>query len=834
MTRLPFFIFIGAALSALLPLFAVAGSPGSAAPAGLSAKDWEAIRMAHQRALHEFAPEGDGWVARNPGQRWTTRFDGRGFLTEPDHGEWIWGLELLAYGRGDEMIPVAATSIATRSTGRLAYQRDETLEEWWINDTRGLEHGYTLARRPGSDGATGPLTLRLGTRGGLVPVVTTDRLGVDFQDAAGKTVLHYEGLKAWDATGRRLASSFAIEGSATFRLLVEDADAVYPVTIDPIAQQAYLKAGNTASSDRFGLSVALSGNTVVVGVPEDDSGLTTILNGTGSSIDNSATDAGSAYVFVRSGSTWSQQAYLKAPNAGEEDNFGATVAISGDTIVVGAPDEASAATGVDNGADAPLDNGAPFSGAAYVFVRNGSTWTQQAFLKAGNAEGGDGFGEQVAISGNTILVSAPFEDSGATGASATITGPIDNSVVLSGAAYVFTRSGTTWSQEAFLKASNSQQDDEFGGSVAISGDIAVVGTGNESGDLVGVFNGPGGSANDNAPGSGAAYVFARSAGVWTQQAFLKAGNAGAGDNFGTSLAVSGETIVVGANFEASNASGVLNGPGGSSDNSSSGSGAAYVFVRSGSTWSQQAYLKAGNAGTDDRFGSDVSISGNFIVVGAPSESSDFRGVSTGAVGPTDNDAEFSGAAYLFHRVGTSWGQIATLKAGNADPSDGFGFAVSVSGGTVIASALLEQSAFTGVENSPGGSADNSLNNAGAAYVFDGLLPRLTLSKVRRFPNTRLKRKSRPQTLTITNVGGTPARGLAAALSGTARRDFVTGSLSRTPLAAGGRRNLSLRFTPKRPGLRRSVLTFRSDAPPAKTTLSGRALKAVPGSKGKSR
>ncbi len=821
MTRLPYFNFIGAALSAIVPLFAQAGSPGSVAPAGLSAADWEAIRAVHQSARHEFAPEGDGWVARNPGQRWTTRFDGRGFLTEPDHGEWTWGLELVGYGRGDETIPVATTRTATRSTGRLAYERDETLEEWWINDTRGLEHGYTLARRPGSDGAQGPLTLRLGTRGGLIPVVTADRLGVDFLDAAGRTVLHYEGLKAWDATGRSLASSFTIDGPATFRLLVDDADAVYPVTIDPIAQQAYLKAGNTASSDRFGLSVALSGNTVVVGVPEDDSGLATILNGTGSSIDNSATDAGSAFVFVRNGSTWTQQAYLKAPNAGEEDNFGSSVAISGDTIVVGAPDEASAATGVDNGVDAPLDNGAPFSGAAYVFVRNGSTWTHQAFLKAGNAEGGDGFGEQVAISGNSILVSAPFEDSGATGASATSTGPIDNSVELSGAAYVFTRSGTTWSQEAFLKASNSQQDDEFGGSVAISGDIAVVGTGNESGDLVGVLNGTGGSANDNAPGSGAAYVFARSAGVWTQQAFLKAGNAGAGDNFGTSLAVSGETIVVGANFEASNATGVVNGPGGSSDNSSSGSGAAYIFVRSGSTWSQQAYLKAGNAGTDDRFGSDVSISGNFIVVGAPSESSDFRGVSTGTVGPTDNDAEFSGAAYLFHRVGTNWSQIATLKAGNADPSDGFGFAVSVSGGTLIASSLFEQSAFTGVENSSGGSADNSLNNAGAAYVFDGLLPQLTLSKLRRFPTTSLRAKSRPQSITVTNVGGTPALGLAAALSGEARRDFLLAPLPRTPLDVGSKRKLSVRFAPKRPGLRKSVLTLRSDAAEVSAKLSGK-------------
>ena len=146
---------------------------------------------------------------------------------------------------------------------------------------------------------------------------------------------------------------------------VDERGAHYPITIDPIAQQAYLKASNTGASDFFGASVAISGNTVVVGAYGEDSAATGV---NGNQADNSAIDSGAAYVFVRSGSTWTQQAYLKASNTGASDFFGASVAISGDTVVVGAYDEDSAATGV-NGNQA--NNSAVDSGAAYVFVRIG-------------------------------------------------------------------------------------------------------------------------------------------------------------------------------------------------------------------------------------------------------------------------------------------------------------------------------------------------------------------------------------------------------------------------------------------------------------------------------
>ena len=263
--------------------------------------------------------------------------------------------------------------------------------------------------------------------------------------------------------------------------------------------------------------------------------------------------------------------------------------------------------------------------------------SQQAYLKASNTEMGDYFGNSVAISGDTVVVGAHDEDSSATGVNGDET---DNSAYNSGAAYVFTRMGHNWSQQAYLKASNTdtEVEDYFGYSVAISGDTIVVGAFREASNATGVD----GDGNDNsASASGAAYVFTRSGDTWSQQAYLKASNTGADDYFGISVAISGDTIVVGAAGEASNATGV---DGDGSDNSADFSGAAYVFTRSGSTWSQQAYLKASNARADDWFGHYIAIGGSTIVVGAPYENS----AATGVDGDQEhNAAPNAGATYVF-------------------------------------------------------------------------------------------------------------------------------------------------------------------------------------------
>ncbi len=742
-------------------------APAAAGPAdvpqGLSATDWKGIRAAYEANSHSAVSVSGAYQARNPGQRWQTNFDGCGFLTTPDVGDWSWGLELVRYGRVGAELVVEAPSCVEADGVRIRYERDEALTEWYVNDPRGLEHGYTVRRRPEcttgeaphsdqcpdlfdqspdrkggvsarshgpahshSDrsltvaalndarerGRNEPLQFILAIRGGLRPRVSHDGRDVTFISPSGAAAVNYNGLMVYDAEGSPVPAWFdvdaqnpqsAIRNPQFLRLVVEDAQAVYPLTIDPIAQLAYLKASNTGGGDNFGLSVAASGDTVVVGAPREDSSATGV---DGDGDDNSAADSGAAYVFVRdAGGVWSQQAYLKASNTGAlGDRFGHSVAVSGDTVVVGAFQEDSSATGVDGN---QADNSAFNSGAAYVFVRDaGGVWSQQAYLKASNTEGGDNFGISVAVSGDTVVVGAHLEDSNATGVDAD---QDDNSGGSSGAAYVLVRSGGVWSQQAYLKASNTDGGDIFGFSVAVSGDTAVIGAHLEDSNATGV---DGNQADNTSADSGAAYVFVRDpGGVWSQQAYLKASNTDTVDRFGDSVAVSGDTVVIGAPREDSSATGV-NGDQGNAGPSAN-YGAAYVFVRDADgVWSQHAYLKASNAGLQDEFGDSAAVSGDTVVVGALGEDRN----ATGVAGDQDNNSAGSaGAAYVFVRdAADTWSQAAYLKASNTEFDDQFGSSVAVSGDTVVVGAHLEDSNATGVD---GNQADNSAFGSGAAYVF---------------------------------------------------------------------------------------------------------------------
>jgi hypothetical protein len=446
-------------------------------------------------------------------------------------------------------------------------------------------------------------------------------------------------------------------------------------------QTAYLKAPNAEASDYFGYSVAISGDTIVVGANWEDSNSTAVCNTLNFATcdNNSASNAGAAYVFERDGSgNWQQKDYLKAPNTETGDRFGYSVAISGDTIVVGTQFEDSNSTAVCNefassacdnaGGDGPNNNGASEAGAAYVFERDGSgNWQQKAYLKAPNAEANDYFGYSVAISGDTIVVGTQFEDSNSTAVCNDLmscSGMGNNLASNSGAAYVFERDGSgAWQQKAYLKAPNTGPDDRLGRSVAISGDTIVVGARQEDSDSTVVCNAPNFAACDNnsTTDAGAAYVFERDgSGAWQQKAYLKAPNAEANDWFGWSVAVSGDTIVVGAYGEDSSSTAVMNFPFGSFSEGAIDAGAAYVFERDGSgAWQQKAYLKAPNAGGSDYFGYFVAISGDTIVVGAYDEGSNSTEVcngftdplcdNSGGDGPNNNGASGAGAAYVFER-----------------------------------------------------------------------------------------------------------------------------------------------------------------------------------------
>ncbi len=364
-------------------------------------------------------------------------------------------------------------------------------------------------------------------------------------------------------------------------------------------EEAYLKASNTGTGDYFGASVAIDGDTLVVGAFGEDSSATGI---DGNQTDNGAEDSGAVYVFTRSNGTWSQQAYIKASNTGAGDRFGGAVAISGDTLVVGAFQEDSSAQGV-NGTQA--DDTALDSGAVYVFTRTGGTWTQQAYLKAANTGEGDAFGEAVAIHGDTLVVGARGEDGSTTGVNGD---PLDDAAEDSGAAYVFARVAGIWSQQAYLKASNTEADDEFGGAVSISGDTLVVGAMLEDGSATGV----GGDPSDNdASSAGAAYVFARTAGTWSLEAYVKASNTTRNDWFGSSVAICGDVLLVGASSEDN--SGANDGE---LDDLELHSGAAYVFLREAGAWRPDAYLKGSDTDSRDNYGAAVATSGDTLVVGA--------------------------------------------------------------------------------------------------------------------------------------------------------------------------------------------------------------------------
>jgi hypothetical protein len=280
------------------------------------------------------------------------------------------------------------------------------------------------------------------------------------------------------------------DNTVTVEVTAEDGQTTQTYTLEvsrasatEFTQQAYLKAINAEGGDYFGNSVALDGDTLVVGVPSEDSGFDDVES------DNSATGSGAVYVFTRVDGSWRQQAYLKASNVQTYDYFGYTVAVDGDTLVVGAILEDS------NANDGETDNSAAQAGAVYVFTRVDSSWSQQALLKASNAESTDFFGISVALDGDTVVVGAFNEDSSADG------GENDNSASNAGAVYVFTRVDSIWSQQAYLKASNAEEYDYFGFSVALDGDTLVVGATAEASSV------DGGESDNSAANAGAVYVF---------------------------------------------------------------------------------------------------------------------------------------------------------------------------------------------------------------------------------------------------------------------------------------------------------------------------------------
>ncbi len=426
-----------------------------------------------------------------------------------------------------------------------------------------------------------------------------------YADATNKTSWTATGLSAsttyYMRVRYRSSSGKVSEWSAT--KVVSTKASFYPSS-----EQAKLTASDGAADDRFGYSVSISsdGTTALIGAYfADPSG---------------KTEAGAAYIFTRSGATWTQQAKLTASDGAANDYFGTSVSISSDgtTALVSAPD-----------AD---PSGKTSTGAAYIFTRSGATWTQQAKLTASDGASNDFFGYSVSISsdGNTALVGAYLSDPSGKGNA--------------GAAYIFTRSGATWTQQAKLTASDGAADDRFGVSVSISSDGTTALIGAYQADPSGITN------------AGAAYIFTRSGSTWTQQAKLTASDGAANDYFGTSVSISsdGNTALVGA-YTAD--------PSGKTD-----AGVAYIFTRSGTTWTQQAKLTASDAGADDNFGYSVSISsdGNTALVSAHYADTSGKSSAGAAYIFTRSDTTWTQQAKLTASDGANGGRFGTSVSISSD------------------------------------------------------------------------------------------------------------------------------------------------------------------------
>lgn len=345
----------------------------------------------------------------------------------------------------------------------------------------------------------------------------------------------------------------------------------------------------------------------------------------GAFLDEDAGDfSGSAYIFHRSGNVWTEQEKLTASDAVSFENFGRSVSIWGEYAIVGAPNDD------DNGSE---------SGSAYIFKRSGNDWTEQQKLTASDGNTFDQFGWAVDLHGDYAIIGA-FHD--------------DDDGVNSGSAYIFHRSGNNWSEQAKLTASDASIGDNFGYAVALSGNYALISA---------YIN------DDDGTSSGSAYVFKRSNTLWLEQSKLTASDAATGDIFGYSVAIEGDYLIVGA-------------PGDESE-----TGAAYIFKRDGGVWNEKMKLTASDGNTEDAFGGNVGIHGDYAVVGASF---------------ADTQVADTGGAYIFHRSGSIWTEQTKLEASDAMSMDGFGHSVSIWGSHIIVGAPFD--------------ADNGVNT-GSWYAF---------------------------------------------------------------------------------------------------------------------
>ena len=531
------------------------------------------------------------WVATSPDQKMRAEFTPSSFevsTTDGLTGPWTLGLRLERWGRGETLAPTSPGSCVT--TGPRIEIRREGLTEWYVNDARGIEQGFTIERAPARF-TEEPLELVLAVEGGFTALVLPGERDAVFTHPESEARVFYTGLRAWDTLGQELEARLTQRGDR-LSLLVEDRDATYPLTVDPWVwlEEAVLTPTGSSAVDGFGMSLSIDGDTAVASARFDD---TITYYG------------GSAFVFVRDASgTWTQQAKLVPSDPGSSDYFGSDVSIDGDTALIGAFGDKI---------------GGLMCGSAYVFVRDGhGAWSQQAKLVASDAGHQDWFGTAVSVHGDRALIGADEDDDAGS---------------RSGSAYIFERSGTTWTETRKLTANDAAADDLFGYSVSLYENHALVGA-------------PGKLA------SGTAYVFEKGMFGWSQQSKLEPSDAFLPKAFGASVSIHGNTLVVGAYAD------------------DSFTGAAYVFGLSHSAWVEKAKVTASDGGDDDEFGHSVSITDGVLVVGAPGWDSSWF--------------DDTGRVYVFEGSGSSWDQAASFYPSSPADDAELGYSVAIDGDLFVA------------------------------------------------------------------------------------------------------------------------------------------------------
>ena len=698
------------------PRLAQAVAPPQNLPVGLE-RAIAQVRQQEAGDAYRILPSGDGFVASNPAAGLASRFHGGTVRVEGrgDEANWLVELRLTRWGRQGAARAVEAAS-ARGERNRITLARGADLEEWYLNGPLGLEQGFTINKRPAGSGA---LVLEMTLSGTLEPRLAQGGQAVTLHNLQGQVVATYKDLWVVDAAGQSLPARMTLEDN-TLGLLVEDAGAVYPVTVDPTLMGITNKvtANDGSANDHFGVSVSLDGNLALIGANEDD---------------DRGTNSGSAYFFSRSGSAWYQQQKITANDGAASDYFGGMVALKGNVAVVGAyaDDDKGSETGaayvftrlgtvwtqdqkilgLDSAAGDRFgysvatdgvgvlvgayyeDEKAANAGAAYLFTRGGPGWTQQKKFTASNGGSKDEFGFSVALAGDTALVGARYEDSLGTDA---------------GAAYLYTRSGTSWTQTKMLTASNGGASDQFGHAVTLIDGVALVGAPWE---------------DQRGGDAGTAYLYLRSGTVWSQTQKITGADGGGGDRFGTRVVADGERLAVGAYRDIGTEQ-----------------GSAYVFARTGTTYKETRKLTADDRASYDYLSLGLGLSGEVVLAGAYGDddkgtlsgsayffelceakketkitasdgyNSDEFGYAVAVSGDTavvgsrydDDYGTNSGSAYVFTRSGQSWGQQQKLNASDAGAHDYFGWSVSVSGDTTVVGAQRE---------------DQQGTDAGAAYVF---------------------------------------------------------------------------------------------------------------------